>query len=197
MCIKPKAIMLLLVGILFASSVSASVNVFADLDDIAKDKRISFRTAKQEIQELIEGIADPIRIKSIILRSSDRAKLCYTCEQKDIYERYDEAIFLGMCRLVQMNTAESIRQLVDLISYDLGVSNNEILGQRITEIGGPALLHMKTKLRELRKKEKTGNQESKQSASKKIRLIEGYINYIKKGKKIDAGVGPCFTRGKD
>lgn len=197
MWIKPKAIIPLLVGILFASSVSASVNVFADLDDIANDKRISFKTAKQEIQELIEGIGDPIRIKSIILRSSDQAKLCYTWEQKDIYERYDEAIFIGICRLVYINTAESIRQLVDLIQYDLGVSNNEILGQRITEIGRPALLHLKTKLRELRKKEKTVNQESKQLSSKKIRLIEGFIKYIKKGKKIDAGVGPCLTRGKD
>ena len=196
MWVKPKAIILLLLGILLASSVSASVNVFADLDTIANDKRISFITAKQKIQELIEGIAGPIMIKSIILRSSDQAKLCYTWEQKDIYERYDEAIFAGICRLVYINTAESIRQLVDLIQYDLGVSNNEILGQRITEIGRPALLHLKTKLRELRKKEKTVNQESKQLSSKKIKSIEGYINYIKKGKKIDAGVGPCFTPGK-
>ena len=75
MCIKPKAIILILVGILLASGVSASVSVFADLDDIANDNRISFKTAKQEIQELIEGITDPIRTKSIIFPSRNTTKI--------------------------------------------------------------------------------------------------------------------------
>jgi len=177
--------------------VFASANFFMDLDGIVSDKGIPFDQAIKKIDSLLKRSIDPVFVKKLVLYSSEHAKSTYTYEQKEKYERYDEAIFIGMCRLIQMNTAESIRQLVDLIQYDLGVSNNEILGQRITEIGRPALLHLKTKLRELRKKEKTVNQESKHLASKRIRLIEGYIKYIKKGEKIDAGVGPCFTRGKD
>lgn len=197
MWIKPKVIILLLVGILFSPSSFASVNVFGNLDVIANDKRISFENAEQKIQQLIEGITDPLMIKSIILHSSDHARLCYTYEQKDKYERYDEAVFIGMCRLVQINTAESIRQLVDLIHGDLGVSNNEILGQRITEIGRPSLLHLKTKLRELQEKGNTFNQESKKLVSKRTKLIECYIDYINKGKRIDAGVGPCHPEIKN
>jgi hypothetical protein len=179
---------------LTCATVSASTSIFTDLDRIANDKAIAFNQAVVHIDSLFERSIDPVFVKRLIIYSAEQARSFQTWDQKKIYERYDEAIFIGICRLVNLNTAESVRQLVDLINLDLGVSNNEIIGQRITEIGHPALEHLDIELRKLRNKEKTSNQETEKLSSMRIRRIESYIKHIKEGKKSDVGVGPCSTQ---
>jgi hypothetical protein len=184
----------LLFVVLFCYSVFGSSNNFLNLNDIVNNKNISFEEARQKIEVLFSELIDPSTIKSLILQSSRHARLIYGYSQKQRYERYDEAVYIGVCRLVQINTSESIRELVELIQYDLGVSNNEVLGQRITEIGRLALIPLQTKLKQLKKKEAGYKEESRTRVSKKIGTVQNYIDSINEGRKIDAGVGPCPAR---
>jgi hypothetical protein len=162
-----------------------------DLDAIVKNKDISYKQAHQQLMMLFSKLSDPKGIKNVILHSAKSSGVFYSSRTKDEFERYDEAIFIGLCRLMHIGTNESIYHIVDLLQYDLGVSNNEVLRQRITEIGSPALQHLKTKLQELEDSKLSSDKRNRERVRANIQAIHECMSHIEQGTKIDAGVTPC------
>jgi hypothetical protein len=180
-----KIYLIVISAILFSTSTVASTESFDNLNKIVKNTNISYKQASDQMVTYFDKISNPKAIKKIVTQSAVKASALYASETKDEFERYDEAIFIGLCKLVQINTDESIYEIIDLLQYDLGVSNNEVLRQRITEIGAPALKHLKA-LSQNKKRTSTNAKSQKQ-----LEVIQDCISHIEKGQKIDAGVSPC------
>ncbi|KPK67261.1 hypothetical protein AMJ82_10975 [candidate division TA06 bacterium SM23_40] len=207
-------LLLACVSVICASaSSSESLEQFAELQHIAEDHTISYKEAVPRMEALFGRLDDPQIVKAVMLLSREGSESVWAqmtrapegengpSEEwyrfKAEWDRYDEAVCIGMCRLVQIGTSESIKHLVDLTSHYLGETNCEILLQRITEVGEPALEHLRSKLREqeaLKEGRDEGGEEQAQPAIEYwavIGMLEDCIAFIEKGEILYAPVEPC------
>lgn len=162
------------------------------IKEIATNKNITYRQAVKKIEHYFVKINDPKKIKSIIKEASAYASSKYSFETKSEYERYDESRLIGICRLINIGTDESIKTLVDLTTHYMGASSGETLNQRITEVGKPAIKYLKHKIQEIENLKIDEKEESQRIYySGKIERLQKMIKYINKNEIFDVGNSPC------
>lgn len=190
-----------------------SLEEFADLQEIAEDHSISYKEAVPRIEALFARLDDPYTVNAVMLLSTEAAASAWTemtraaegengpSEEwyrfQEEFDRYDEAVFIGMCRLIQMGTSEAIEHLVDLTSHSLGPANKEILLQRITEVGEPALEHLRSKLEDTKRLEEGTGEGGEAQVEPDIqhwvviKMLQDCIEFIQKGEILTVYVEPC------